>query len=60
MEAASKNDNLQSISGIEMNKKWVTINGSSNQAKWQLTIYKKIKMSNIKWKHQVEMTTYFL
>ena len=63
MEAASRNDNLQAISEIEINKKWVTLNKSSKQ-KWQLTFYKwdrnKQKVSDIKWKQQSEMTTYKL
>ena len=36
---ASKNDNLQAISEIGINKKWVILNESSKQ-KWQLTSYK--------------------
>ena len=63
MEAASRNGNLHAISEIEINKKWVTLNGSSKQ-KWQLTSYKwdrnKQKISDIKWKHQAEMATYIL
>ena len=63
MEAASKNGNLHPISEIEINKKWVTLNGSSKQ-KWQLTFYKwdrnKQKVSDIKWKHQAEMATNML
>ena len=63
MEAASRNDNLHAISEIEINKKWVTLNGSSKQ-KWQFTCYKwdknKQKVSDIKWKQQAEMATYKL
>ena len=63
MKAAIRNDNLQTISEIEINKKWVILNESSKQ-KWQLTGYKwdrnKQKVSDIKWKQQAEMTTYNL
>ena len=39
MEATSRNNNLHSISKIEINKMWVTLNGN-NKYKWQLTFYK--------------------
>ena len=63
MEAASKNGNLQTISEIEINKKWVILNERSKH-KWQLTTYKwnrnKQKVSDIKWKQQAKMATYKL
>ena len=45
MEAASKNGNLHSISEIEINKKWVTLNGNTISKNNNLLSISEIKIN---------------